>query len=121
MDEAWRRGYTLVRHPLLHYPDDLVVYGLTQQFMLGPELMIAPVVDEGATSVELYLPAGAWVHVWSDAVYGDEAEGQWVTVEAPIGQPAVVHRAGSADGAAFVQALIERGLCAPWRARGSEL
>jgi len=54
--------------------------------LLGAELLIAPVVTEGATSREVYLPEGEWFHVFSGARY----EGaQRVTVEAPIGTPPV--------------------------------
>jgi alpha-glucosidase len=110
MQEAWEKGYPLVRHPLLHYPDDSNVYTLTEQFMLGSELMVAPVVNEGADTVQVYLPAGEWVHIWSDEVYGSPSDGQWTIVNAPIGQPAVFYRRGSAPGEAFVQALIDAGL-----------
>ena len=43
--------------PMLHiYPDDPNVWALEMQFFYGPGLMVAPVTDQGATSVSLYLP-----------------------------------------------------------------
>jgi alpha-glucosidase (family GH31 glycosyl hydrolase) len=33
--------------------------------MLGADLLVAPVVDEGATALEVYLPAGTWIDVWT--------------------------------------------------------
>ena len=50
------RGYPVVRHPFLHYPDDPNTYELRYQFLLGPDLMVAPVVDKGADSVDVYFP-----------------------------------------------------------------
>jgi len=105
MDQAAALGTPIVRHPLLHYPDDSKVYTLKQQFMLGSDFMIAPVVDEGATQVTLYLPAGAWIHLWTGTEYGDASNGVSISVDAPIGEPAVFYRAGSDAGSALVTAL----------------
>jgi sulfoquinovosidase len=52
----------VARHLFLHYPHDRNVYGLRYQYLLGPDLMIAPVVDKEATSVEVYWPQGTeWI------------------------------------------------------------
>jgi len=51
-------GYPVVRHPMLHYPEDPNVYGLKYQWLVGPEIMVAPVVDEGDNDVNACLPAG---------------------------------------------------------------
>jgi alpha-glucosidase len=98
MAEASARGIPVVRHLMLHYPDDPEVYALTQEFMLGPDFLVAPVVDEGATRVALYLPAGSWVHLWSGEAFGAEDAGTHLDVEAPIGEPAVFYKAGSSWG-----------------------
>ena len=49
----------------LHYGYDTTVWDLTEQYLVGTELLVAPVVYEGATAVEVYIPrlSGAWVHV----------------------------------------------------------
>jgi len=72
--------------------------------------MVAPVLDPGERSVELYLPAGRWVHLWSGESYGSPAAGDWVEVEAPIGEPAVFYEAGSRAGEDFRNELRRRGL-----------
>ncbi|PKN93816.1 MAG: alpha-glucosidase [Chloroflexi bacterium HGW-Chloroflexi-6] len=101
--EAAESGLPVVRHPFLHYPDDPETWKITsQQFMLGSDFMIAPVTDEGATEVTLYLPAGEWVHIWSGESYQG---GQFVTVPAPLGQPGVFYVKGSPWGQDFVQKL----------------
>ena len=63
VEEAAETGLPVVRHPFIHYPDDPEVYGLEYQFMVGQDLMVAPVLNPGQRTVEVYLPAGRWVHL----------------------------------------------------------
>jgi alpha-glucosidase len=108
--EAAERGLPVVRHPFIHYPEDSEVYGLEYQFMVGSEFMVAPVLDPGERSVEVYLPAGRWVHVWSGEGHGSPEAGVRVTVESPIGEPAVFYREGSSAGEDFRDELRAEGL-----------
>lgn len=106
--EAARTGMPVVRHPFLHYPDDPNTWSITyQEFMLGADFLIAPVTDEGAESVDVYLPAGEWVHLWSGETY---TGGQTVAIAAPLGQPAVFYVKGSAWGQNLVRTLRDQGL-----------
>ena len=98
VSEAAERGLPVVRHPFVHYPRDPEVYGLDYQFMVGSELMVAPVLDPGEDAVEVYLPAGRWVHLWSGREYGSRARGLYETVRAPVGEPAVFYKEGSEAG-----------------------
>ena len=92
--EAAQRGYPLVRHPFLHYPNDPNTHALRYQFLLGQDLMVAPVVDKGVASVEVYFPVGSdWVDLWSGADAGKA--GEWVRMPAPLSKPAVFLRKGS--------------------------
>jgi len=109
-DDAHEHGWPVVRHLLLHYPDDPKAWEQTQQFLLGEDFLVAPVVHEGATSVEVYLPMGRWVQLWSGEVYGTSDGGTALTVEAPVGRPAVFYREGAAAAEAVVELLDEEGL-----------
>lgn len=113
MAEAAARGWPLVRHPWLHFPGDPALLRQQTAFLLGSELLVAPVLDPGRTEVEVRLPPGRWVHVWTDQVVGDPARSTVVRLPAPLGQPAALHREGSAAGAAFVAALAREGLRPP--------
>ena len=95
MLDAFEKGYPLVRHPFLHYPDDENVLKITRQFMLGADLMVCPVMDDGDTEVDCYLPKGGWLHLFSDSEYNLIDEGKKVRVDAPIGMPAVFYRKDS--------------------------
>ncbi|HEX5849905.1 MAG TPA: alpha-glucosidase [Rubrobacter sp.] len=108
--EASERGLPLVRHPFIHYPEDPEVLALEYQFMVGAELMVAPVLDPGTDAVDVYLPAGGWVHLWTGNKYGSPDRGTYKTFPAPMGEPAVFFRAGSAEGLGFREELRRKGL-----------
>ena len=99
--EASEKGLPVVRHPFVHYPHDLGVLDLNYQFMVGPEIMVAPVLDPGTDTVEVYLPAGGWVHLWTGTTYGSPGRGVRETIPAPIGEPAVFYKEGSEEGIRF--------------------
>ena len=93
-EEAATTGMPMVRHLALHYPDDPAVRDLFDQYLLGPDLLVAPIQEEGATSRDVYLPEGAWFHIWS----GDEYQGgQTVSVDSEIGYPPVFSRGADRD------------------------
>jgi alpha-glucosidase len=108
--EASEKGLPVVRHPFIHYPHDPEVLGLNYQFMVGPELMVAPVLDPDTDTTEVYLPAGSWVHLWTGKIYGFLERGARETVQAPIGEPAVFYKMGSAEGIRFRTELGRQGL-----------
>src|SRR5918997_5444591 len=108
--EASQTGLPVVRHPFIHYPDDPEVHGLGYQYMVGPELMVAPVLDPGADTVRVYLPAGKWIHLWTGKRYGSLQRGVYETVQAPIGGPAVFYEEDSEIGPSLREELERRGL-----------
>jgi alpha-glucosidase (family GH31 glycosyl hydrolase) len=110
VEEASETGLPVVRHSFIHYPDDPEVLGLEYQFMVGPELMVAPVLQPGADTVRVYLPAGRWVHLWTDKKYGSTQRGVYETVSAPIGEPAVFYNRDSKEGTRFRDELERQGL-----------
>jgi sulfoquinovosidase len=87
--EARQTSMPILRHMMLEFPDDPLARGLSDQFMLGPDLLVAPVVEEGATERELYLPEGTWYHVLSGEAY---VGGERLVVPAPVGEPPVFSR-----------------------------
>ena len=60
-------------------------------YLLGADLLVAPVIEPDAETRTLWLPEGKWTHLWSGKVYG----GGDVTVDAPMGKPPVFYRVGS--------------------------
>mmetsp|Transcript_17146 Transcript_17146/g.23122 ORF Transcript_17146/g.23122 Transcript_17146/m.23122 type:complete len:171 (+) Transcript_17146:1794-2306(+) len=94
MNEASFKGSPFTRPLLVHFPKDPVARKENSEFMLGPNILVAPVFEEGATSRDVYLPGPAeWTHLWSGVKYSVESYGlDLADFSAPIGSPAVFVR-----------------------------
>ncbi len=91
-DEAATSGLPLQRPLFLEFPDDSELFAVQDQYFYGPDLIVAPVIEEGAAAREVILPGDAhWRHVWTGA---DFAPGTHA-IAAQIGQPPVFYRPGS--------------------------
>ncbi|MCJ8167807.1 alpha-glucosidase [Atopomonas sediminilitoris] len=110
MAEAARRGLPLVRPLWLHYPSDPASHvPVPESFMLGSDLLIAPVLAPSVEGLDVALPAGQWVHLWSGERHQVNA-GDKVRTAVPMGEPAVFYRADSEAGRALREQLIAQGL-----------
>jgi len=65
MREACDSGLPPMRALWLHYPDDPQAVSLGDEYLWGRDLLVAPVVEKGAKSCHLYLPAGNWYDWWT--------------------------------------------------------
>ena len=79
-------GMPVVRAMVLQYQDDANVYGLETQYMFGDALLVAPILTEGATSREVYLPEGNWLDLLTGEEITVAAGGKYVDASATIGQ-----------------------------------
>jgi alpha-D-xyloside xylohydrolase len=78
---AHERGIPPMR-PLFFDFQDSGCVGVEDQFMFGPDLLVAPVLCQGMRSRRVYLPAGAtWTDAWEDQTFDG---GQWITADAPL-------------------------------------
>lgn len=59
--EAYDTGLPLIRALLLEYPDDPETTNLNEQFLLGSNMLVAPVVEKEASVKHIYLPQGEWI------------------------------------------------------------
>lgn len=109
VDEAAATGMPVVRHPVMHYPNDAEVLNLSwQQFLVGDQFMVAPVLEPGAVSATIYLPAGDWVNLWTGEAVS--SSGAYYEVTGLEDRPAVFYVAGSAVAADFIQEMINLGV-----------
>lgn len=90
--ELKRRGQPLARPLVMDYPDDPNVWDLASEYMLGRSLLIAPVLEENATSRRVYLPAGNWKPYKSNAKYLKGPT--WIECHSAPGDSIIFRRSG---------------------------
>lgn len=96
----------MVRPLLVDWPDDPIAWRVDDQYMFGPGLLVAPILDAGATSRRVYLPAGRWWDYWSGRTVDG---GRFVTADAPIERiPLYVKDGAMLPMGPIVQSVDER-------------
>ncbi len=76
----------------LHYSDDPVATAREDEYLWGKDVLVAPVVEEGAASRQIYLPRGFWYDFWT----GERIEGgREITREVDLETMPLYVRAGS--------------------------
>jgi alpha-glucosidase (family GH31 glycosyl hydrolase) len=88
----YQTGLPLMRALVLEYQDDPNVYGIDDQYLLGSEIMVAPVLEKGAESRDIYLPEGEWIDYWTGKHYQGE---QTINYPAPLERLPLLVKAGA--------------------------
>jgi alpha-D-xyloside xylohydrolase len=82
MREAHERGAPVIRPMFFEFPEDPRCWELKDQYMFGPEMLVAPVMEAKRKERTLYLPGGAeWVELSSGKKY---AGGETISAAAPL-------------------------------------
>lgn len=79
---AHTTGLPVLRPLVMEYPQDPAVRALSEEFLVGEYLLVAPVTEPQALYKNVYLPQGIWYDLESR---GTHQGGQWVYKEAPLG------------------------------------
>jgi alpha-glucosidase len=82
MHESATTGIPAMRPMFLEYPEDEATLSLDDQFLFGADLLVAPVLREGADRRSVYLPRGEWYDYWTGRSQGTAEAGR--TVSAPV-------------------------------------
>lgn len=84
MEAAHEKGTPIMRPMFYDFPEDKVCWENESQYMFGPDILVAPVMERGQKKKEVYLPKGStWTNPWTGESYEG---GQKVTVETPLEQ-----------------------------------
>jgi alpha-glucosidase/alpha-D-xyloside xylohydrolase len=70
--ECATTGMPIMRAFWLHFPDDPKAVACPDEYLFGKNLLVAPVVEKGATSRTVYLPRGVWYDYWT----GERMDGE---------------------------------------------
>ena len=90
--ECEKTGLPVMRPLVLHYEHDKNTWNLNDEFLIGENLLVAPVVEQGAVKRMVYLPEG----IWYDFHTGEKYEGgKYYLVDAPLDTCPVFAKAGS--------------------------
>ncbi|MEA2026099.1 MAG: glycoside hydrolase family 31 protein, partial [Chloroflexota bacterium] len=81
MYRAHEVGLPPMRPLFVDWPDDAMSWMVEDEFLLGPDVLVAPVVELGARNREVYLPPGRWVDAWTGAAHVGATT---VLAEAPL-------------------------------------
>jgi alpha-glucosidase len=92
LEEAHRTGTPLFRPLLLNYQDDENTYNIDDEFMVGSDLLVAPIMKPDVTRRLVYLPRGVWYDYWTNKKYSG---GTMITVDAPLETVPLFVRAGA--------------------------
>lgn len=88
-----RTGEPIMRPLWFEFPEDKLTYLNSDEFMLGADVLVAPVVKEGMRNRDFYLPAGtAWINWWT----GERLDGgKQHRVDVPLDRLPIFVRAGA--------------------------
>ena len=64
--ECTKTGMPIMRALWLHYPHDPVAVARGDQYLWGRDVLVAPVLEKGAQSRQVYLPHGVWYDFWTN-------------------------------------------------------
>jgi len=84
-------GMPMMRALVLEYPDDPATYNLSDEYLFGDDLLVAPIISPTTTERQVYLPAGQWINLSNGST---QAGGQTVTVHADEDALPLFARAG---------------------------
>jgi alpha-glucosidase len=101
--EAHRYGTPIMRPLFWHYQEDAAAVAAGDQFLLGPDLLVAPMLRQGAIARSVYLPQGVWFNFWTGESH---AGGRNILAEAPLDVIPLFVRAGALVPMGAVQQFV---------------
>lgn len=79
--EAEQTGLPIVRPLVMEYPNDPATFECSDQFLLGSNVLVAPILRPGQNHRMVYLPEGTWFDFWTEKAYEG---GQYHVVQANL-------------------------------------
>ena len=104
--DACKSGLPLMRHLILEFPEDENVFNIEDEYMLGENFLVAPVLDK-TFSRDVYLPEGNWTELFS----GKKVEGGKLLKDVPASRDTILVYVRNTEEPTIKKAISEiRGL-----------
>ena len=82
----------ILRPLIMEYPDDPQCENISDQYLVGDQLLVAPVINPGTAARAVYLPKGTWYDYYTGKKYSG---GKYILVEAPLNKLPLFAKAGA--------------------------
>ena len=83
MEAAHEKGTPVMRPLFYDFPENKKCWELEDEYMFGPDVLVAPILYENMRKRNVYLPEGTWKHLFTGKIYEGNAE---VEVDAPLAE-----------------------------------
>jgi alpha-glucosidase len=90
--QASETGAPVQRALVFDYQYDPTVRDIDDEFLVGRDLLVAPVIDTGVTARQVYLPSGCWYDWHTGAVHAGR---RFVVAETPVDRIPIYARGGA--------------------------
>ncbi|CCU81150.1 Alpha-glucosidase [Halanaerobium saccharolyticum subsp. saccharolyticum DSM 6643] len=90
--QASKTGIPVMRPLIMEFPEDEECQNLSDQFMFGDSIMIAPVYQPDKDKRMIYLPEGKWFDFWTKEIYHGKKH---IIIDAPLATMPILIKAGS--------------------------
>ncbi|MDP2208352.1 MAG: glycoside hydrolase family 31 protein [Bacteroidota bacterium] len=89
---ASKTGIPIMRPMIYNYPELEKFVRAENQFLIGDDILVCPVLQQGTNKLDVNIPPGIWYSFWTDKIM---KEGEWQTVSAPIDTMPIFIRGGA--------------------------
>jgi alpha-glucosidase len=91
-NQATNYGLPYIRPLFFHYENDANTWNIKDEFLLGEDLLVAPILTKNSFSRKVYIPNGDWIQVWNNKIYKGN---NWYNFNANYGYPILLIRKNS--------------------------